>query len=174
MKIYQRRWKLGNHGRENFFEGCDLKVVHQSYDETVQMQEVQVPTPCNTVLSADDGKMSDAKEEAEPVVKIVVGLKERKARIANGVRFPTELRQQVLDDLKTLPEEQVCQRCLINLLFMNIELDSWRVLPALYLLHRWGVSRTSTRRWAQEAGIKRIHLPRPGWVPVIDVYCLDR
>ena len=57
---------------------------------------------------------------------------------------------------------------------MNIELDSWRVLPALYLLHRWGVSRTSTRRWAQEAGIERIHLPRPGWVPVIDVYCLDK
>ena len=118
VKIYQRRRKLGGHGRENYFKGCDLKVVHQSLnDETVQMQEVQVPTPCNTVLSSDDGKISDAKEEAESVVKIVVGLKERKARIANGVRFPTELRQQVLDDLKTLPEEQVCQRCLINLLF---------------------------------------------------------
>ena len=116
VKIYQRRRKLGNHGRKNFFEGCDLKVAHQSYDETVQMQEVQVPTPCDTVLSADDGK-TDAKEEAESVVKIVVGLKERKVRIANGVRFPTELRQQVLDDLKTLPEEEVCQRCLINLLF---------------------------------------------------------
>ena len=117
VKIYQRRRKLGNHGRENFFEGCDLKVAHQSYDETVQMQEVQVPTPCNAVLSSYDGKISDAKEEAESVVKIVVGLKERKVRIANGVRFPTELRQQVLDDLKTLPEEQVCQRCLIKLLF---------------------------------------------------------
>lgn len=115
VKIYQRMRKLGNHGRENFFEGCDLKVAHQSCDETVQMQEVQVPTPCDTVLSADDGK-TDAKEEAESVVKIVVGLKERKARIANGVRFPTELRQQVLDDLKMLPEEQVCQRCLFDLL----------------------------------------------------------
>ena len=92
-----------------------MKVAHQSYDETVQMQEVQVPTPCDTVLSADDGK-TDAKEEAESVVKIVVGLKERKARIANGVRFPTELRQQVLDDLKMLPEEQVCQRCSFDLL----------------------------------------------------------
>ena len=116
VKIYQRRRKLGNHGRKNFFEGCDLKVAHQSYDETVQMQEVQVPTPCDTVLCADDGKASDAKEEAESVVKIVVGLKERKVRIANGVRFPTELRQQVLDDLKMLPEEQVCQRCLFDLL----------------------------------------------------------
>ena len=111
VKVYQRRGKLGNHGPENFFEGCDLKIVHQSYDEIVQMQEVQVQTPCDTMLSADDGKISDAKEEADSVVKIVVGLKERKARIANGVRFPTELRQQVLDDLKTLPEEQVCQRC---------------------------------------------------------------
>ena len=116
VKIYQRKKKLESHGRENFFEGCDLKVV-QSYDEMARVQEVQVPTPCDTVLSADDGKISDAKEEAESVVKIVVGLKERKARIANGVRFPKELRQQVLDDLKTLPEEQVCQRCLINLLF---------------------------------------------------------
>ena len=111
VKIYQRRRTLGTHGRENFFEGCDLKVAHQSHDVTVPMQEVQVPTPCNTVLSSDDGKISDAKEESESVVKIAVGLKERKARIANGVRFPTELRQQVLDDLKTLPEEQVCQRC---------------------------------------------------------------
>ena len=115
VKIYQRKKKPENHGRENFFEGCDMKVAHQSCDETVQMQEVQVPTPCDTVLSADDGK-TDAKEEAESVVKIVVGLKERKARIANGVRFPTELRQQVLDDLKMLPEEQVCQRCLFDLL----------------------------------------------------------
>ena len=114
VKIYQRKKKLENHGRENYFEGCDLEVV-QSYNETARVQEVQVPT-CDTVLSSDDGKMSDAREEADSVVKIVVGLKERKARIANGVRFPTELRQQVLDDLKTLPEEQVCQRCLFDLL----------------------------------------------------------
>ena len=27
---------------------------------------------------------------------------------------------------------------------------------------RWGVSRSSTLRWAREAGVQRIHLPRPG------------
>ena len=34
---------------------------------------------------------------------------------------------------------------------------------SIYSSPRWGVSRTSTRRWAEEAGVSRIHLPRPGY-----------
>ena len=53
-----------------------------------------------------------AHEEIEEnsVVRFVVGVKVGSARVANGVRFPSELRRQVLEDLQRLPEAEVCKK----------------------------------------------------------------
>ena len=82
--------------------------------------------------SVSDLQTSDTREVG--VVRFEVGT--AKVRPERGHRFSSELRRQVLEDLQRLPEVEVCKR--------------------------WQVSRSSTLRWARQAGVQRIHLPRPG------------
>ena len=80
-------------------------------EEVVFKQETQASSsdPAKQNKPEKAGSAHDEIEESF-VVRFVVGAKVKSARVANGVRFPSELRRQVLEDLQRLPEAEVCKR----------------------------------------------------------------
>ena len=80
-------------------------------EEVVDKQETQASSSDPAQQNKPE-KVGAAHEEIEEnsVVRFVVGAKVGSARVANGVRFPSELRRQVLEDLQRLPEAEVCKR----------------------------------------------------------------
>ena len=80
-------------------------------EEVVDKQETQASSSDPAKQNMPE-KVESAHEEIEEnsVVRFVVGAKVGSARVANGVRFPSELRRQVLEDLQRLPEAEVCKK----------------------------------------------------------------
>ena len=83
----------------------DLETSDCREDVTDQ-QKIQA----STADAAQDTTHETVESEENSVVRFVVGAKVGSARVANGVRFPSELRRQVLEDLQRLPEAEVCKK----------------------------------------------------------------
>ena len=88
----------------------DLKEPYCE-EEVTDKQEMQASSSHAAQQNMPE-KVESANEEIEEnsVVRFVVGAKVGSARVANGVRFPSELRCQVLEDLQRLPEAEVCKK----------------------------------------------------------------
>ena len=114
-RSYQRKKKI----LETETSPCQSEICESVIDLKEPDCERGVPVRQETQPSSFDATQQNAPEKVESghdeieessVVRFVVGAKVGSARVANGVRFPSELRRQVLEDLQRLPEAEVCKK----------------------------------------------------------------
>lgn len=111
-KSYQRKKKkLETETAEDLVQNGTCRSIFEVEEpgckECVQeKQELQSSTSDVPGLNGGIETVVDASED-NSVVRVVVG---PKVVSASGVRFPSELRLQVLEDLEKMPEVEVCKR----------------------------------------------------------------
>ena len=84
----------------------------QDWGEDVADQQKLEASTSDATLHTTSKKVESTLEELREnsVVRFEVGAKVQSAPVTKGVRFPSELRRQVLEDLQRLPQVEVCKR----------------------------------------------------------------